>query len=274
VSFALGVVVASILVGACGATISVKVNVRSSGAGSVTLTVAVPRATAAQIEDLKMGIPVADLRQAGWSVAGPAASAGGKTVMMATHPFSSLSQVPVLVADIAGSGPIESRPFRLAITERRGLLADRYLASGAVDLRCGVSCFGDRRLAASVGYELGLPPAEVYRLFGPRPAQVLTFRFEIVLPGTVTGANGMRISSGPDSPPVLVWVPKLGESSSIVASSHVLYPVVLEEIAAALGAGALVVLATLSYLLWRHRRRRRFPGRHLGPRRAAGVPSS
>ncbi len=263
---ALGAMAASTLLAACAANIAVKVDVRRSGAGSVTVTVTVPRTTAVQVEDFRMGVPVADLRQAGWSVAGPVTQVGA-TAITATHPFSNLSQVPVLVADIAGSGPIGSRPFRLAVVEEPGLLADRYVASGVVDLRCGVSCFGDQRLAASVGYALGLPLAEVHRLIGPHPARALTFRFEIVLPGTLVAANATRASSGPAGAPVLVWEPELGRSSSIVATSHVLFPAALEEVVAGLGAGALVVLSTLSYLLWRRRRSGSGPGRHLAPER-------
>ena len=178
----------AVLLSACGANFAVEVDVGLSGQGSVTLTVSVPKATAAAVEDLRTGLPVADLRAAGWVVTGPAAGKGGSVTVEASHRFSRLAQVPALVADIAGSGPEGSRPFRLAVSEDRQLLHDRFATSGAVDLRCGLSCFDDARLLSRVGYPLGLPPAEVARLL-VYPAKELTFRFLVVLPGKASSTN-------------------------------------------------------------------------------------
>jgi len=245
------------LMSGCGASVHLRVVVGRSGSGSVALAVSFPQATAARLEDLTAGLPVADLRAAGWVVDGPKPGPDGSTVVGASHAFANLSQVPALVADVAGSGPESSRPFRLAVTELAGLLQDHYTAAGAVDLRCWLSCFNDPRLATNVGYPLGLAPAEVHRLFGAHPGDELTFRFELLLPGTVTSsdANGHAAGEG------LVWSPLLGKATTVFASSKTENTPLVRALAAAIGAGALVVLFTASYLVWRRRKRHRRLGR-------------
>jgi hypothetical protein len=256
-SFAALALSVALLISGCGATVNLRVVVGRSGSGSVTLVVSFPKSTAAKLEDLTGGLPVADLRAAGWVVEGPKPGPNGSTVVAASHAFADLAQIPALVADVAGSGPEKGRPFRLAVTKLPGLLQDHYTATGMVDLRCWLSCFNDPRLAASVGYPLGLSPAEVRRLFGPHPGDELRFGFEVLLPGTVTSSD----ASGRGAGRALAWSPALGEATTVSASSETENVAVIRALAAAVGAGALVVLLTASYLLWRRRRRRRRFGR-------------
>jgi hypothetical protein len=249
--------VASVVLGACGADVNVRVVVGSSGAGSVTVAVTFPRGTASQVEDLKNGLPVADLRSAGWVVDGPRPGPEGGTVVSASHSFSSLSQVPALMADIAGSGPEAGRPFRLTVNEVPGFLQDNYTASGTVDLRCSLSCFADAKLAASVGYALGLPPSQVRQLV-TSPAKEIAFRFEVVLPGQVTASNaGLTADSGS-----LTWSPVLGRATPVTASSKVVDKGRVEGLGIAVGAGAFVVAVTAACVVWsgRRYRRRRYRG--------------
>jgi hypothetical protein len=256
-SFAALALAVAVLISGCGATVNLRVVIGRSGSGSVVLVVNFPKATAARLEDLTAGLPVADLRAAGWVVEGPKPGPNGSTVVGASHTFANLTKVPALVADIAGSGPEEGRPFRLAVTKLSGLLQDHYTATGIVDLRCWLSCFNDPRLAASVGYPLGLSPAEVHRLFGPHPGDELKFGFEVLLPGTVTSSD----ASGHGAGGGLVWSPVLGTATTVAASSETENVALVRALAAAIGAGALVVILTASYLLWRRRRRRRRFGR-------------
>ncbi len=266
----MAVATGGLLLAACGASVVVRVDVAALGGGSVTLTVSLPRGTASQVEDLRAGLPTTDLRQAGWSVTGPLPGPHGSEVVRASHRFSRLSQVPALVADLAGSGPEGHRPFRLAVVGHKGWLVDRYVATGLVDLRCGLSCFGDPDLAARVGYALGLPPGEVARLVGPRPARELAFRFEVLLPGTAGPTDAAWEQAKADRESLLVWQPDLGRASVISASSRLVHTAALEQLAIALAAAAGLVLATPTYLLWR---RHRPPGRAPGagrPRAKAG----
>jgi hypothetical protein len=247
----LAAVLASVLLSACGTSVNLKVDVDRSGAGSVTLVVSFPQTTAAGIEDLKTGLPVADLRAAGWVVDGPRPGPGGSTEVSATHSFSNLSEVPALVADVAGSGTESKRPFRLAVTEQSGFLQDRFMAAGSVDLQCSISCFADPHLAQSVGYALGLAPSEVHQLLGSDPGNELKFRVEVLLPGRLTSSNGSSRAGKSGA----IWVPVLGNATPVAVSSVRVDVSRLRGVFVAVNAGALVVLTTAAYLLWRRRRR-------------------
>ncbi|HYA45268.1 MAG TPA: hypothetical protein VED59_06655 [Acidimicrobiales bacterium] len=250
-SIVLTVVVGAAALSACGAHFDVQVDVGASGGGSVAMTVNFPQATAAEVQDLRTGLPVADLMRAGWIVRGPVPGPEGGIAVTASHQFSNLGQVPTLVADLAGSGPPAGRPFRLAVTEQRSLLQNRFVASGTVDLRCRLSCFDDPRLAARVGYPLGLPPAAVARLLGPHPADELRLSFEVVLPGQLVSTNAAwRGKKGREE--AFVWSPALGQADPLAASSETLRTTVLDGLLAAVAGGALLVLVTAGWL-WRRR---------------------
>jgi hypothetical protein len=244
--------VVCVALSACGANVNLRVDVNRSGAGLVTLAVTFPRSTVAQVEDLKNGLPVSDLRAAGWVVDGPHAGPAGTTVVSATHTFSNLSQVPALVADVAGSGPEANRPFRLAVNEQTSFLENSYTASGSIDLQCSLACFDDPKLAASVGYALGVPPSEVRQLVTD-PAKEIDFQVEVVLPGEVTTSD----ASAEASAGALVWSPVLGKSTTVVASSKVVDKGRVQALGIAIGAGAVVVVLTALYVLWSGRRRHR-----------------
>jgi hypothetical protein len=247
---------ASMVLSACGADVNLRVVVGRSGAGSVTLAVTVPRSTASQVEDLKNGLPVGDLAAAGWVVKGPEAGPAGTTVVSASHSFSNPSEVPALVADIAGSGPEASRPFRLAVEEQPGFLQNSYTASGSVDLRCSLACFDDPKLAASVGYALGMPTSEVRQLIGNDPGKEIIFRVEVLLPGQVTTTDASAKADGG----TLVWSPVLGQATPVVASSKVVDTARVQALGIAIAVGALVVAVTAFYVVWSGRRRRRRGG--------------
>ena len=186
---------------------------------------------------------------------GPVSGPGGTTVVSASHAFSNLSEVPALVADIAGNGPEAKRPFRLAVNEQPGFLQNSYTASGSVDLQCSLSCFDDPKLATSVGYALGMPPSEVRQLVAD-PAKDIDFRVEVVLPGQVTTSDAAGSGDGS----TLVWSPVLGQATPVVASSKVVDTGRVRSLAIAIGAGAFIVVATAIYVVWSGRRRRRRGG--------------
>ena len=260
----------TVMLAACGARVDINVAVARTGSGSVTVEVQLPAGTADAIEDLRKGLPVADLRQAGWAVAGPHAGPSGSTVVAATHAFSTLSQLPTLIADIAGGGAVGGRPFRLTITEQIGALRDSFQAAGTVDLRCDLACFDDPSLAARVGYPLGLPQAAISKLFGNNLATAVRFRFRLSLPGRATSA-GLNEAGGSS-----IWAssPALGGVTRIDASSVNVNVAFLRRLSAAIGAGALVVLFTAAWLFRRQRRRRRPrpSGARSGPAARRGGP--
>ena len=265
-------VLLTVALAACGARVDVSVNVAKAGSGSVTVEVQLPPSTADAIEDLRTGLPVGDLRQAGWAVVGPRTNAGGTTIVSATHDFADLAQLSTLMADIAGSAAEAQRPFRLSVTEHKGSLDDTFRAAGTIDLRCDLSCFDDPAMAARVGYPLGLPSAELERLLANGPGGGLTFRFQLSLPGRRT-SPAMRAAGGSSE---VALEPALGASTPLVAGTRSVNVGFLRLLVGAIIAGALVVLYTAVWLLRRRRRRRQGgrarrpgPGHQMG---SAGGP--
>ena len=212
-----------------------------------------PKGTASAIEDLKAGLPLADLRQAGWAVTGPDVLPGGSTVVSASHPFQRLSQLPDLVADIAGNGPPGERPFRLSVSERHGFLDDHFAVSGTVDLSCSLSCFDDPHLQQDVGYPLGLPPSQLAQLLGPDPSRELTFAFQVALPGAIGRADTPTRTGN-----LLEWRPSLGRKLALQATSRVVNTATVWLLTAAIAAGTVLALSTAVVAL---RRRHRGAGR-------------
>lgn len=271
---ALALVVATALVAACSTTVNVVVAVRTDGSGTVTLAVDFDQAAAARIPDLQAGLPTADLKQAGWVVTGPRPGPGGSEVVSAEHPFADNAELSTLMADLAGSGPAASRPFHLAVSTDDNLLRRDTSVTGSVDLRCRLACFDDPALKASVGQALGASPAQINRLLGADPSADLHFRFEVDLPGGVTSTDAPATTVPPDTGGErsgavagsgLVWLPALGQRTSISATSRVDNGAAVQ---AAVGVSiALVVLVVvLVAVLWRRRRRHFAAGGRRGRR--------
>lgn len=241
----------ALLISGCGVSIYVSVSVARPGTGSVSVLARFQHSTAMGIEDLKGGLPLGDLKAAGWRVAGPAAGPGGTMQVRVSHRFSSLSQLPTLMADIAGTGPPGGRPFRLRVSEKRGALRDSFSASGQVDLSCGLSCFDDAKLAKDVGQPLGLSAQQLRQALGPSPAKQLRFYFQLSLPGQVQTSNAASQSRGGG----LVWATPLGQGTDLVATSESVDHTLVDELVGAGAVAVFVVGATALVLLWRRHRR-------------------
>lgn len=251
-----------LFLGACSASARAQVTLRGNGTGSVAVSVHFDRAAAARLEDLKSGLPVADLRAAGWSVKGPSPAGGGSVEVSASHPFTSMSEIPVLLADVAGTGPAAARPFHLQVKESEGLWTNSFVASGHVDLRCWLSCFDDPKLAKDVGYPLGLSHSQLMSLLGA-PGKELTFSFGLSLPGSVGKADaGADRSDG-----TLVWATPLGTNTDVGAEGSTINVAHAIELAVAAVAGLLAVVVIAVLLLGR-RHSEAEPARHGGGRPA------
>jgi len=245
----------SVWLAGCGASVQVRVDVQKAGTGTVSVIVSLPKVTAAEIVDLRTGLPVGDLTRAGWVVSGPRLGPGGGTVVSAMHSFSQPSEVPVLIGDIAGSGALASRPFRLTVRREQGLLEDHFAASGVVNLTCSLDCFDDLALKGRVGYPLGLPPRQLAQLLGPHPERSVSFSFLLSLPGSTTSTNAL---GQPGT--WLHWSPALGTVTQVEATSRLVNVSFVRDLLIAVGAGGLVVAITATLLLARRRSRLAGPG--------------
>lgn len=178
--------------------------------------------------------------------------------MRATHTFSSFSQVPYLAAEIAGSGPLRTRPFRVTLTRSSSALRAQYSVRALVDLRCAMACFADPALEHSLGYGLGLPPGALRQALGPHPDRDLAFSVVLSLPGKALGRpqgaprRSLRPGEVTRSFPVA-----LGAQISAGFRTEVVDTARLQQLLAWVCAGALVVLLTAASLVLRHRRRAR-----------------
>lgn len=241
------------LLAGCRVDTRVSVVERGGGSGSLAVTVTLDRAAVQALggqSALARQLSYADLESAGWAVAGPHAAAGGGESVTVSHGFSGGAQLSRLMSDVAGSAP-GPKPFRMSVSSGGGFFTNRNTIRGALDLRCGLQCFGDPGLQAALGGSLGVSPQPLEQAAGETAAQA--FRFSLALrlpgrPGSVTGSPSVARDG------TLTWSAPLGQSTLVGAVSESVDwgHVVLASVLA-----ALVILAGgFGGLRWRRRRRR------------------
>lgn len=226
---------------------------QSRGSGTLAVTVALDDSAVKALggeEALAHQLQYADLQATGWSVSGPSPVPGGGASVTVSHGFSNGAELSRLVSDVAGGGPPGKRPFRLTLSDGGGFFTDRTVVRGAVDLRCGLDCFGDPGLKAALGGSLGVAPQPLEGAAGETAAQVFHFALAVRLPGHPKPSSGSP-SVGRDG--TLTWAPALGSSTLVGAASesvdwaHVILVAV---------PGGLVIIGG-AFGAWRLRRRRR-----------------
>ena len=224
-------------------TVSVKVILDQSAVQAI----GGPSALASQLD-------VTDLQAAGWSVSGPTPGPNSSMVISASHAFSTPAEASQLVADLAGSGPAGSRPFKLNISRRSSFWHVYTDLSGTVNLTCGLNCFGDSGLKSSLGSATGFNPAPLIAQAHQTPAQVFTFALNARLPGSIASTNASARAGG-----VLTWTPQMGQTLVLSATTqawnwnHLIGTFVLAGV-------VLLLLIVLGAMMWRSRRRKRRGG--------------
>lgn len=236
----------------CSATAQVSVNARPDGTGSVTVTVTLDKAATASVGNVASELNTSDLAGAGWTVTGPTAEPGGTTVVSATKPFTTWAQASSIVQEIAGSGAPGSRPFQLTITRRRSFWKTTTTLSGDVDLRCGLSCFGDSGLQKALGSSTGIDPGAA----GADPAATFHFGMAVALPGKLTSTNAASTVATPAGTD-LQWTPTLGATIPLMAVTSTADTTHVEEVTAASIAGSVVAAGAVVWLVIHRGRRRR-----------------
>ncbi|MCU4186972.1 LPXTG cell wall anchor domain-containing protein [Acidiferrimicrobium sp. IK] len=245
----------------CQASAHVSVAVRPDGSGTVTVTVTLDPAANTAVGGLASQLDTAGLAAQGWAVGPVTATAGGGASVAAAHRFATPAQLSEVVASIAGSGG--THVVELALRRTHSLWQDRSTLTGRIDLSCGVGCFGDQGLTGPTGSPLGFDPAEAAAQAGVQPAQALSLRVGVALPGALRSTDATSRSGGQ-----LEWSAPLGDRLALDATTRTWNTGAIT--AAAVAAGVLlVVLVGLGWLLWRRRRRPR--GAHSRrPRAPAG----
>lgn len=241
------VVLLVILAGGCKVNTDIDVDTTPTGTGTVGVTVTLDKAATEAIGDIQSELQTSDLTRAGWQVSGPVAVAGGSTVIRATHSFASLEDASTLVAQVAGTGPAGSRPFQLDVRHEKTFWTTSNHLVGRVDLRCGLTCFGDSGLRHDLGVATGVDPGS------PASQQRdFTFGMTVTLPGTLRATNAQSVAGHR-----LTWRPRLGQETVLSAMTKDRIDAHVYGVIAAAGAVALAIIAGVVALLWRRRSQRR-----------------
>jgi hypothetical protein len=159
------------------------------------------------------------------------------------------------VAELAGSGPAGSRPFRLSLTERPGFWRNDSTLTGTVDLSCGVACFGDSGLTTALGFPTGVNPGALAAAAGEQPDQVFSFSVDARLRGRLVNTNAVTRPDGS-----LEWTPRLGQRLELTAATRIWRAGRIVAVSVVGGILVLVALGLAGWWWWRRRRRRR--GQH------------
>lgn len=251
----------ALLLAGCRVDTRVSVVERAGGDGTVAVTVTFDASAVKALGGqtvLAKQLSYADLQSAGWTVSGPTPGAGGATSVTVSHGFSDGAGLAQLLSDVAGGGKAgAARPFRLTVSHGGGFWTDRTVVKGAVDLRCGLDCFGDPGLQASLGSPIGVTPGPLQGAAGQTAAQVFHFDLAVRLPGHADSSVGSPAAARDGT---LTWSAPLGSAVTVGAVSetvdwaHVILVAVLAGLALVAGGGG------LGWRLVRRRRRKSAPG--------------
>ena len=203
-----------------GCRVDTRVSVVGSSGGGGTVAVAVTLdaravdALGGQTELAKQ-LRYADLQSEGWSVSGPTLLRGGGASVTVTHGFSGGAQLSELMSALAGDS--SSHPFRLSVSHSGGFWTDKTAVTGAVDLRCGLNCFGDPGLRASLGNPVGVSPQPLEDASGESATRVFSFELALRVPGHVDSSAGNPAVARDGT---LTWSAPLGSEILVGAVSQ------------------------------------------------------
>ena len=174
---------------ACQVDAVVDVEVGEDGSGIVRLTVAFDEAIVEAAPELRDGLRVEDLEQAGWLLEGPReAESGGAVVYIATKSFVSPDHLPTVLDEIAGSSGLFSD---FGVERSRSFARTTYTVTGQIDPSIDLTTFGDDAITGLIGEPLGASRAELEARAGRPLSETVSLEFSVTLPDTVETASGL-----------------------------------------------------------------------------------
>lgn len=226
---------------ACKVDTTVTITVRDDGSGTVRVTTALDpdavKSAEARGGTLEDGVRLADLSQAGWTVAPWARAEDGSARLTISKPFDEPSQVAGIVEELSGTlGPLRD----VTVTRDQGTFSTTYSADGTLDLaNLQTDVAKDPDIVGSLlTQQVDVGVVDQALLADLRESLGVTVKLE--LPGASSTVVGTMGQSTP-----------IDESTSVLDTTRVVL------VAVAVG---LVVLAVV-VLLWPGRRRRRATSR-------------
>ena len=168
----------SVLAAACRVDTAVEVDIHDDGSGVVTVVFAADADAVARVPELAEGLRLDDVRDAGWAVDGPISRGDGGVEVRAVKEFASSSQLPVVLAEIAGEGVIFSE---VVLEQTRSFAESSYAFRAVVDPAPPVEAFSDGALAAIFGGQPFGRPLEDLIAEAGRPQDSLGMRFSLTL---------------------------------------------------------------------------------------------
>ena len=168
----------AVLAAACRVDAAVEVEVDDDGAGTVTVVLVADADAVVRVPELAGALRLDDVRDAGWAVDGPVSRADGGAQIRAVKSFESASQLPVILAELAGEGVIFSD---VVLEQTRSFAETSYGFSAVIDPTPSVETFSDGALAAIFdGQPFGRPLQDLIAEAGS-PRDSLGLEFSLTL---------------------------------------------------------------------------------------------
>lgn len=239
----------SSLLASCRVDATVGVDVDADGSGTVVVTVELDRASTAELGPVD-GVVLADLADAGWTVAEPDDAEGG-LVLSARRTFASPAQLDDVLAEVGGGDDGVFRDVELDVDPSVDRTSYRFAAR--VVLTGEPTQFSDAELAAALGdLPLGRTPEEL-AVLGADDPDAATLVLRVTLPGGVPDTDGAVVDGAAE------WrFPMTGGAAtdeSVTTSSQDVDTRTTVLLAVAAGLGVLALLALVVGLVRRRRRR-------------------
>ncbi len=198
------VVVCGALMLGCTARAEVAIEVRPDGSGTVGLRLHFDAGAVARVPDLARGLPLDDLRDAGWEVV-TENDANGVT-FSATKPFAGGDELAAVLTELTGPDGF----LRDVTLERdRSFGEVRWRFGATADLSRGLVGLGDEQLTALLGgAPIGRDPNALEKELGVAPADATAISLVLRLPGDAdVVAPGARTLG-----PAAQWDLRLGDA--------------------------------------------------------------
>lgn len=192
-----GVLALAVICASCNVDMSIDVVMREDGTGTITVTATADAEIVAQAPSVMTDLRFDDIRAAGWTVEGPAATPAGGLQVVLTHDFRTPKEATAILATVNGpSGPLNA--ITLARNTTNGTTT--YALSGTLQVAGTLDAFSDSDLFNSLG---ATPYAAQVAAAGLQPGQAFTVHFQAKLPGTVKTSTATAGSAS--SPTGLSW---------------------------------------------------------------------